>query len=78
MYVQKSRDAFSSVSNPNKYTNQFIEQIAELKRNNVDPNEIKEKAQNISKFNVKKWRENIEGNSAKKKAFNPSDNNIAA
>lgn len=67
----------SSTTNPNKFTNQYIEQIAALKRQNVDPAEIKEKVQNLSKFNVKKWRDTIEGSSAKKKALNAADNNVA-
>lgn len=67
----------SSTTNPNKFTNQYIEQIATLKRQNVDPAEIKEKVQNLSKFNVKKWRDTIEGSSGKKKALNAADNNIA-
>jgi len=63
MFAAKSRDVFSqSVSaNANKYNNKYIQQIAELKRQNVDQNSLKEKVDEYSKFNVKKWRDQIEG-----------------
>jgi hypothetical protein len=77
MFAAKSREAFSqSVSaKPNKFNNKYIQQIAELKRQNLDPNSLKEKVDEYSKFNVKKWRDQIEGGSTKK-ALGHSDNNI--
>ena len=78
MYAAKSRDVYaqSVTANPNKYNNKYIQQIAELKKQNVDPNSLKEKVDEYSKFNVKKWREQIEGGSTKKAALGHSDNNI--
>jgi hypothetical protein len=77
IFAAKSRDVFSqSVSaKPNKFNNKYIQQIAELKRQNVDQNSLKEKVDEYSKFNVKKWRDTIEGGSTKK-ALGHSDNNI--
>jgi hypothetical protein len=66
----------SVTAKPNKYNNKYIQQIAELKKQNADPSSLKEKADEYSKFNVKKWKEQIEGGPTSKTALGNNDHNI--
>ena len=49
----------STMSNPNKYSHQFIQQIADLKKANANPTDIKDKAGTLSKLDIQKWRNKL-------------------
>ena len=51
----KSKDVFSSVSNPIKHSHQYIQQIADLKRQNADPKTIKNKAHKFTAMSHEQW-----------------------
>lgn len=53
---QKSRDAQSEVTNPIKKSDKYIEEIADMKRNNADPTQIKNKVNKLTSLDMNKWK----------------------
>lgn len=56
MFKEKNRDMISLTSDPVKHSQQYIDQIAELKKQNADPDTIKTRAEKYAQMDIDKWR----------------------
>ena len=56
MYKEKSKDILSLASDPIKKSQQYIDQIADLKKQNADPDTIKTRAEKYAQMDYEKWR----------------------